>query len=201
MFLGTGVGEAPTPANIVVAGSLTKPKNKVPNPTPRRPTEDLESEERARGNEFFKKGDYATAAKSYTRCLGINSRSGVALSNRAMCNLKMKDWLSAEKDASRALELDPTHVKSFQRRSTARLALGKMRAALRDLMEAEKLGGSKGLSVEIRKAKEAMKDAVKRAPKRRVKIDVVEGVMGRGGGEEQPAPLPPSSGVHLPLPS
>ena len=99
-----------------------------------------------------------------------------------MCHLKMKDWLNAEKDAGRALEIDSTHVKSYQRRSAARLALGKMRGALNDLMEAEKLGGSKGLSVEIRKAKEAMRDAVKRAPKKRIKVEVVEGVS-RVGGE------------------
>ena len=46
VFLGTGVGEAANPANIVVAGSLEKPKNRVPEPAPRRPTDELESEER-----------------------------------------------------------------------------------------------------------------------------------------------------------
>ena len=51
-----------------------------------------------------------------------------------------------------------------------------MRAGLFDLISAEKLGGSKGLSVEIRKATEGLRDAVKRAPKRRIRVEVVEGV-------------------------
>ena len=51
----------------------------------------------------------------------------------AMVSLKLKEWTKAENDATSALQIDPSHVKSYQRRSRARLALGKLRAALRDL--------------------------------------------------------------------
>ncbi|GMI37193.1 hypothetical protein TeGR_g6787, partial [Tetraparma gracilis] len=111
VFLGTGMANEPTPASLG-APHLVNVGRSVPKPVPRRPTEDLEAEERARGNDLFKKGDYEGAVKAYTRCLGINSRSGVAFSNRAMANLKLKDFSAAEKDATSALGIDPTHVKS-----------------------------------------------------------------------------------------
>lgn len=128
------------PANIVVPGAITEVDRKsIPAPKPRRPTDELENEERMRGNEFFKKGDYENAVRSYTRCLGINTKSGVAYSNRAMCHLKTRDWIKAEKDATAALNIDPRHVKSYQRRSAAKVALGKLRSALKDLMVAEEV--------------------------------------------------------------
>jgi tetratricopeptide (TPR) repeat protein len=177
VFLGTGMSDEPTPASIIAPAHLINVGVSVPKPKPRRSTEDLETEERSRGNECFKVGDYEGAVKSYTRCLGINSRSGVAFSNRSMAYLKLKEFLHAEKDASSAIDIDPTHVKSYQRRSSARVSLGKLRAALKDLKTAELLsGGGSGLAVEIRKCTEALRDSVKRAPKSRVRIVVASGV-------------------------
>ncbi|GMH91096.1 hypothetical protein TL16_g11956 [Triparma laevis f. inornata] len=171
VFLGTGMGEV-NPANIVVPGAITEVDRKsIPVPKARHPTDELENEERMRGNDFFKKGEYENAVRSYTRCLGINTKSGVAYSNRSMCHLKTRDWIKAEKDASLALNLDPRHVKSYQRRSAAKVALGKLRSALKDLMVAEEIakeeGGVKGIKVDIRKCREALRDAVRRAPKKR----------------------------------
>lgn len=175
-----------TPASIVNTPHLVNTGKAVPKPAPRRSTDDLETEERNRGNDFFKKGDYEGAVKSYTRCLGINSRSGVAFSNRAMAYLKLREFGRAEKDASSALEIDPAHIKSYQRRSSARVSLGKLRAALRDLKTAENIdGGGKGLAVEIRKCTEALRDAVKRAPKRRIRVVGVVGVGARNPNEEE----------------
>jgi len=175
VFLGTGASDAPTPASLV-APHLVNVGKSVPQPKPRRSTDDLETEERARGNDFFKNGDYESAKKCYTRCLGINSRSGVAFSNRAMAYLKLKEFQLAEKDATSALSIDPGHVKSYQRRSSARGSLGKLRAALKDLKTAAQLDcGGKALAVEIRKATEALRDAVKRAPKKRIQVKVVSG--------------------------
>ena len=96
----------------------------------RKSAQNLEEEERARGNAAYKSGAFDLAVKSYTRCLGYNMTSVVAFSNRAMAYLKMKEWGSAERDADRAIAIDPTHVKSYQRRSAARVSLGKLRAAL-----------------------------------------------------------------------
>lgn len=52
--------------------------------------------------------------------------------------------------------------------------MGKLRAALADLKIAERLtdGPSKQLFVEIRKCREALKDAVHRAPKKRIPVKI-----------------------------
>lgn len=54
-----------------------------------------------------------------------------------MARLKLKDWYSAESDTTIAINLDPLHLKSYQRRSIARLALGKIKASLNDLYSAK----------------------------------------------------------------
>ena len=67
--------------------------------------------------------------------------TNISLFNEAMVNLKLKDWHSAESDATTALQLDPLHFKSLQRRSAARMALGKVRASLQDLYDANSVLG------------------------------------------------------------
>ena len=96
-----------------------------------------------------------------------------------MAHLKKKDWLKAEDDASMALTIDPSHVKSYQRRSVARASLGKLRAALLDLSRAEaelgsldsSSGGSvggmlKSLAAERKRVESLLRAAMKRAPRR-----------------------------------
>lgn len=89
--------------------------------------------------------------------------------------VKLKDWQRAEEDASTALTLDPLHVKSYERRSMARLNLGKNRAALRDLYMAQAAANKQGLSLKINfsKAEKALLDTVHRAPKRTLSIKVI----------------------------
>ena len=98
-----------------------------------------------------------------------------------MAHLKKKDWLKAEDDASMALTIDASHVKSYQRRSVARASLGKLRAALLDLSRAEAelesldasgggvtgVGGmQRGIAAERKRVESLLRAAMKRAPKR-----------------------------------
>ena len=95
-----------------------------------------------------------------------------------MTYLKLKEWQKAEDDANAAIQINPWNVKSFQRRSAARVALGKLRAALRDVYLAEIAHEHasqdksilKAISIEKRKVKEALRDAVQRAPKRNIEV-------------------------------
>ncbi|EJK60588.1 hypothetical protein THAOC_19025, partial [Thalassiosira oceanica] len=99
---------------------------------------------RRRGNEKFAEGRFDDAVRCYTRCLKNANENEellpnevlLAYSNRAMANLKLKRWKAAEADATSALEIDPSHSKSLQRRATARLSLGKLRAATVDVCSA-----------------------------------------------------------------
>jgi tetratricopeptide (TPR) repeat protein len=123
---------------------------------------DLEESERERGNAEFKAGNFTAATKCYTKCLGMKARNYVAFSNRAMAYLKLKEYARAvvsvaknaflsdltcagntaflfQSDCNCALLIEPGHVKSLLRRSTAYNALGKHRAALRDLQAAAAL--------------------------------------------------------------
>ena len=115
-----------------------------------------------------------------------------------MAHLKKRDWRKAEDDASSALAIDPSHVKSYHRRSVARASLGMLRAALLDLSRAEAEledgpgGGNKtprdlqkSIASGRRRVESLLRAAMKRAPKRcNVPIVVVRD---EEGGEEEAA--------------
>ena len=129
---------ARTPAQLALGVPGAAPSAEraaaVPRPKPALlSASEREAAERERGNAHFKAGEFSKAAKCYTACLGISNRSAAAFSNRAMCMLKLKEWKKAETDCSLALQVDPAHVKSYQRRASARNAMGMHRAALGDL--------------------------------------------------------------------
>lgn len=98
-----------------------------------------------------------------------------------MAHLKLKNWASAESDATAALSIDSNHSKSYQRRCVARLSMGKLRAAMMDACLAEDCfendGDTKSLD-EVRqlqrKVEHALMDAVKRAPRRKINVDFIE---------------------------
>jgi hypothetical protein len=103
-----------------------------------------------------------------------------------MAHLKLKDWRNAESDASSAIKIDELHIKSYQRRSVARLALGKIRSALKDLYLANAaLTKTKAMSVGNDPKKQRMsqnintsqieaelRKVIKSAPKRRIHIQI-----------------------------
>ena len=101
----------------------------------------------------------------------------------AMTQLKLKDWINAEADANEALRLDSTHVKSYQRRSVARLHLGKLRAALCDIQMAldvvdptrhpKDTSVHKSLLVEEQRIRQALMKAIHEAPKRKLQVSIL----------------------------
>ncbi|GBG26959.1 Peptidyl-prolyl cis-trans isomerase FKBP4 [Hondaea fermentalgiana] len=127
--------------------------------------------ERERGNDYYKKGDFAQAVKFYTRAIGFNPRSAVAYSNRAMALLKLKDFTAADADCCSALELDPTHVKSLTRRATARNALGRHRAAFVDFALVRELEPQNRQAIaELARTRELVRSSARRAPRTRVSV-------------------------------
>ena len=107
----------------------------------------------------------------------------------AMAHLKMKSWAQAEADATSALQIDPHHFKSYQRRCVARLAMGKVRAAMVDICSAQDgcmLDKSNAVDAKStysnnlaeiqklrKKVEKALVDSAKRAPRRRIPVTVV----------------------------
>jgi len=97
-----------------------------------------------------------------------------------MAYLKVKDWVHAEEDTTTALNIDPLHTKSYQRRSVARTSLGKLRAALQDLNMAQEAAtktgvtsASKEIAMEKQKIESMLIEAMEKAPKRKVPIQLV----------------------------
>jgi tetratricopeptide (TPR) repeat protein len=123
----------------------------------------------------MKKGDAATAAKHYSRMLLLDAKCAVAYANRAQANLLLKEYRGAICDATAALRLDPTHVKSWMRRATARTSLGMHEAAARDLRVAHTLEPSnKAVLAELRKAEETCRSSQKRLPDVAVRVAEME---------------------------
>lgn len=106
-----------------------------------------------------------------------------------MAFLKLKQWKKAATDATSAIVLDPTHLKSYQRRALARSSLGMIRSALLDLNQAKILATNTPdedvvmavIEKDCEKLSRMLLKAIEKAPLK--KIDFV--------GEKVTAPLPP----------
>lgn len=168
--------EALTPASLVAMHSFPEvAAAAVPKATSEVSAGGMEAKVREHGNNEYKKGNFVEAVKLYTKCIGLKSRNYVGFSNRSMAYLKMKNFLHAEKDCNSALNIEPSHIKSYIRRATARNALGKHRGALQDLEYALDIisrfddnnstaGDTKVIKADILKTKEMLRNAVSHAP-------------------------------------
>lgn len=157
------------PATLVrkQVAQRTKSSNPVVVPRARGTADkrDAELVERERGNEEFKNGNFATAVKCYTKCLGMKVKNFLAFSNRALAYIKMKDYIRAENDCNCALSIESNHIKSLLRRATARCALCKYRAAIQDILIVIELDPTnKQARTDLQKTRELLRNAVSRAP-------------------------------------
>ncbi|KAJ3869207.1 hypothetical protein EV359DRAFT_30566 [Lentinula novae-zelandiae] len=75
-------------------------------------TEERVKKLKEEGNNLFAQKQYVTAAEKYTEALQLGGDNAVLYSNRAACRLKMKTYLDAESDATKA---NPFHSVYFQK--------------------------------------------------------------------------------------
>lgn len=116
----------------------------------------LAEQEKEKGNELFKKGDYASAVKHYTEAIKRNPDDPKLYSNRAACYTKLAAFDLGLKDCDKCLELDPKFIKGWIRKGTilqgmqqASKAIVAFQKALElDPNNAEALQGYRSCSIE-----------------------------------------------------
>ncbi|KAJ3587201.1 hypothetical protein NHX12_010799 [Muraenolepis orangiensis] len=135
------------------------------------------------GNDFFKKQDWASAIKKYSKALRYLEVSGevleedeqlqtrlepVALSctlNKAACQLKLCLWQEALDSCNQVLELDESNTKALFRRSQAWQGLKDLDQAMADLKKAQDIapqdkavaGEMRRVQIKVKEEKEAEK--------------------------------------------
>ncbi|XP_076667306.1 RNA polymerase II-associated protein spaghetti [Andrena cerasifolii] len=85
------------------------------------------------GNIFVQQQKWAKAIASYNQAIKAFSYDAVFYANRALCQLKLDNFHSAESDCTIAIRLDETYVKAYYRRATARVNLQQYKEAKQDL--------------------------------------------------------------------
>ncbi|XP_059290442.1 outer envelope protein 64, chloroplastic isoform X2 [Lycium ferocissimum] len=85
-----------------------------------------------KGNQAFKEKQWQKAIGFYTEAIKLNGNSATYFSNRAAAQLEMRNFLQAEADSSKAIDLDKKNVKAYLRRGTAREMLGYYKEAIED---------------------------------------------------------------------
>jgi hypothetical protein len=94
---------------------------------------------KAKGNEYYKKKNWSAAIQEYSAAQRLDPSNPVYFFNRATTYFQISNFVESEKDATRALNLDPRYTKAFVRRGLARDAQGKLEPALQDFEAADRL--------------------------------------------------------------
>ncbi len=79
----------------------------------------------------MKSKEYSEAVACYTKSLEIFEEAAT-YSNRAMANLRLKNYTQTIEDSNNALRLDPNYLKAHHRRGKAYLATRKYELAIED---------------------------------------------------------------------
>jgi len=113
-------------------------------------------EEKQKGNEFFKKGDFGSAVKHYTEAIKRNPSDAKIYSNRAACYTKLMSFDLALADCESSIKMDPTFVKAYLRKAKVLQGMGqqsKVRAVYEKALEldpncGEAIEGYKNASIQ-----------------------------------------------------
>lgn len=96
-------------------------------------------EERAKGNELYKAGDFAASVAAYSESIKRNPADARGYTNRAMAYIKLVALPEALKDCNEAIKVDAKNVKAYIRKSIVLTAMKEYTQALEAIQQAEDL--------------------------------------------------------------
>lgn len=96
-------------------------------------------EARKEGGEYFTKGDWPNAVKSYTEMIKRAPHDARGYLNRAAAYIKLMSFPDAVKDCDTAIEKDPHFVKAYIRKASAQLTMREFKPCLDTLEVARKV--------------------------------------------------------------
>ena len=76
---------------------------------------------KALGNDAFKKGDFSGAVSNYDKAILLAPKNHLLYSNRSLAKHSAGDFVAAEADARKCLELAPDFMKGVYRLANAQL--------------------------------------------------------------------------------
>merc|ERR1712096_423242 len=85
----------------------------------------ISEQEKQKGNDFFKKGDFGNGVKHYTEAIKRNPGDAKIYSNRAACYTKLLSFDLALSDCESSIKIDPTFVKAYLRKAKVLQGMGK----------------------------------------------------------------------------
>lgn len=92
-----------------------------------------------KGNTQFKNGNYLQAIDYYTQAIELHENH-IYYGNRAICFLRTEKYESCIKDCDKAIALDATWHKAYNRKGSALLKLGKIDEAVEQFKKVVQLG-------------------------------------------------------------
>jgi stress-induced-phosphoprotein 1 len=88
-------------------------------------------EEKQKGNEFFKNGDFPSAIKHYSEAIRRAPDNATLYSNRAACYTKLLEFEMALTDCDMCVKKDPKFIKGYLRKGAVLTAMKEMGRAAR----------------------------------------------------------------------
>jgi len=127
---------------------------------------ELADVEKLKGNECFKKGEWANAVKFYSEAIKRNPKDAKIFSNRAACYTKLNAFDLTIKDCDTAISMEPAFVKAYLRKANVLKAMGQAKNAMEVYSKAMELdpnsdeakGGYKDCAVRMQSGNSGGKD-------------------------------------------
>lgn len=129
------------------------------------------------GNARFKERNFSSAVRHYSRCIAMGTKTTAALTNRALCGIKLKRWSDVEADCTQVLVRKPLCLKARHCRGVARRELCKLLDSVADFEKSILLEpGNRTLLHELGRSKSAYKSFRDISPTQ-LRIDLVVNII------------------------